>query len=165
MELSRSLLPEPTQSPKERSGVDPAVCVAAGLSLLAAGVHLWAAPGHAVQWPGYGAFLFAVALLQGTLAALLLRGPSPSVALAGVPVNLLAVGVYLVTRTYGLPFGPHAGRTEEAGALDLVAVAAELGVVAVLVASLGGRARRWAVNGLLALGVALWILRLTGATG
>ena len=106
---------------------------AAVLSLLAAGIHLWAMPEHFEEWWGYGAFFLVSAVAQGTYAAALLRRPSRPLLLLGVGGNFSIVALYLLTRTVGIPlFGPHAGEVEGIGAVDLSATAAELALVAAL---------------------------------
>jgi hypothetical protein len=141
----------------------PAVYAASGLSLAAALMHLWATPAHFLDWWGYGSFVLAAALAQGLFAALFLRWPGVyPLLVAGIAGNLALVLVFVLTRTYGVPAGPHAGELEATGALDVAATAAELGVVFALTALLGGRRRRVAVNATLALGVTLWALRLVG---
>lgn len=62
----------------------------------------------------------------------------------------------------GVPIFPDAhaaSGVEPVAALDLVALGAELGVVAILVALLAGRCRRWTSNGIFACGVMMLILR------
>lgn len=139
-----------------------AVYVAAALSVTAALVHLWAAPEHFEDWWGYGIFFLSAAAAQGLFAVLLLRRPAQLLCMAGIWGNLAIVVMYVVTRTYGVPLGPHAGKVEGAGLLDMGATAAELGLVVVLVTLLGGAYRRWTINALLLVGGAIWALRLAG---
>ncbi|HET7479642.1 MAG TPA: hypothetical protein VFJ72_09030 [Rubrobacteraceae bacterium] len=142
--------------------LDVGVYIAAGLSLVAALVHLWVMPEHLAEWWGYGAFFLAAALVQGFFAVAILRWPDQRLAFAGVWTNLSIVLVYLLSRTSGLPVGPHAGVAEEAGVLDMTATASEVGVIILLVALLGGAYRKFTVNALLLLGLAIWSLRLAG---
>lgn len=139
-----------------------AVCAASALSVGAAMIHLWAAPGSLEEWWGYGAFFLAAALAQGVFGVLILRYPARLLSLAGIAGNLSIVALYLLTRTYGVPLGSHAGEIETAGVLDTAATAAELGVILALVALLDGAYRRTVVNALLLAGLAAWALRLTG---
>ena len=140
-----------------------AVYAAAGLAFAAALIHLWATPEHFEEWWGYGAFFVAAAAGQGVFGVALLRGfTRPPLLLAGIWANAAIVVLYVVTRTVGIPLGPHDGTVEDAGLLDMVATAAEVGMIVALVALLGGAYRRWTLNGLLLLGVVLWVLRLTG---
>lgn len=148
---------------KSRSlNVDAAVYAGTALLMAAGLVHLWMMPGHFSEWWGYGAFYLAVALIQGLFGIALLRWPGQRLAFFGVWVNLGIVLVYLISRTSGLPVGPHAGVVVEAGVLDMIATASEVGVIILLVGLLSGAYRRLAVNALLVLGLALWSLRLAG---
>lgn len=139
-----------------------AVYVAAAFSVAAALIHLWVTPEHLEQWWAYGAFFLFAAAAQGLFAVLLLRWPAQPLCLAVIWGNLTIVVMYVVTRTYGTPFGPHVGKVEAAGLLDMGATAAELGLVIVLVTLLRGTYRRWTINALLLVGGAIWALRLAG---
>ncbi len=141
---------------------NPAVYAAAGLSFAAALIHLWAMPEHFEEWWGYGTFFVAVAAVQGAFGVALLRRPTQPLLLAGIWANAAIVVLYVVTRTRGIPIGPHDGTVEDAGILDMSATVAEIGLVVALVTLLVGAYRRWTVNALLLLGVVLWVLRLTG---
>lgn len=144
-------------------GVSAAVHTAAALSLAAALIHLWAAPGFFEVWWGYGAFFLAAASAQGLFAVALLRWPGPMVCSTGVFGNLAVVALYVVTRTAGIPFGPEAPRgAVDAGLLDMTATAVELATVVFLLSLLGGRARAVAVNAALLVGAGFWALRLMG---
>ncbi len=109
---------------------------AAGLSLIAALVHLAVTPEHLSNWWGYGAFFLAAALAQGAYAAVLLRRPSRRMLLAGILGNSAIVLLYLATRTLGVPpVGPEAGEVEAVGDLDACATVSEvvlIGALAVL---------------------------------
>ena len=72
------------------------------------------------------------------------------------------VALYIVTRTVGVPLGPHATRAEEVGTLDLTATGLELATVVFLISLLEGRARAVAINAALLVGAGFWLLRLTG---
>ena len=104
---------------------------AAGLSLLAALIHVLVAREHFEEWWGYGTFFVVCAALQALYAPILLRWPGRTVLLIGAAGNLAVAILWLVTRTTGIPLlGPHAGEVEEVGALDLVCTLAEVGIVA-----------------------------------
>lgn len=130
---------------------------AAGLSLAAGLVHGAAAADHTAEWWGYGAFFFGAALAQGLYALLLLlrpwqydetgghRAAGDPVALQGdrlayrlgVAGNLAIIGLYVVTRTLGIPwFGPDAGEVEPVTPLGLLSKALELALVGCLLALL-----------------------------
>jgi hypothetical protein len=140
----------------------PAAGAAAGLSLLAAWVHLAYVASHWQDWWAYGAFFLGMGVFQGLCAPALVRRPSSAaVALGIVAGNLAIVGMYVLSRTAGIPLGPHAGVVEEAGAIDLAVTAAEVAIVACALTLLHPRLRRLVVDALLVAGAALWLLRLT----
>ena len=145
-----------------RSEVGSALYAAAALSLVAALIHLWVAPGHAWLWWGYGVFFLATALAQGLLGVALLRWPVAPLAVAGIGANLAVVLLYVFTRTSGVPLGPHAGKVEDAGILDMTATLTEMGLVVVLVTLLSVTHRRTTINALLVVGAAVWALRFLG---
>jgi hypothetical protein len=145
-----------------QSGSDAGAYAASALSLAVALIHLWAAPGYFEVWLGYGAFFLAVAAAQGLFSVALLRWPGRALSLAGIFGNLSIVVLYIVSRTSGVTIGPHAGRAEEAGVLDMSATGIELMIVVFLLTRLGGRERSVAINAVLLAGAAIWILRLTG---
>lgn len=125
-------------------------------------IHLWVAVGYFEVWWGYGTFFLGVAAAQGLFSVALLRWPGPALSLAGILGNLFVILVYIFSRTSGVPFGPHAGRAEDAGILDMSATGIELMTVVFLLTLLGGRERSVAINAVLLAGAAVWILRLTG---
>ena len=103
----------------------------AGLSLLAALIHLLVTSEHFAEWWGYGAFILACAIFQGAYAAVVLQWPARPVLLLGAASNLAVAILWLVTRTTGIPLlGPHAGEVERVGVLDLACTVAEVGIVA-----------------------------------
>ena len=135
---------------------------AAALSLAAAWVHLAYAAPHLRQWWAYGAFFLATGAGQALFAPLILRRPRAWVVAAGIAGNVAIIAMYVVSRTYGPPLGPHAHVPEVAGPIDLATTAAEVCLVAVLLTMLGPVARRRVLNLLVAFAVLLWALRLTG---
>jgi hypothetical protein len=139
-------------------------------SLFAGGIHLAVAQEHFEEWWVYGTFFVVTGVFQLGFAAVVLRRTTWPVALSGIGVNLGIVLVWVVSRTSGLPIHPpeditsHEGthQVEGVGVADLAATGAELIVVCLLVTFLPARMRRVTVNLLLATGVALWALRLSG---
>lgn len=109
------------------------------LSLVAAVVHAGVAPSHFAEWWGFGLFFAAAAAGQAIFGLALLLdafadGAEGRVVLVGVSVTTLIVLVYVASRTVGVPFGPGGGGREPVGPADAVATAAELGVLALLLA-------------------------------
>jgi hypothetical protein len=154
-------IPAATQ-PAATSVSRPALVLAVVLSLATGWVHLAYTESHFESWWGYGVFFAAVGAGQGLLAAALLRRPTPGVALLGVVGNLGVVLMYVVSRTDGVPLGPHANVAEKATTVDLLTTAGEIVLVVVLLAMLGRTAGRLALNAMMVLGVLLWVGRLTG---
>jgi hypothetical protein len=154
---SRSAV-SPTAAAREGLRIDAPVA----LSLWAGLVHGWVAPDHFVAAALYGWFFVAVAVAQVGYGLLLLRWRHPAVLVAGVAGNVAVLGVYLLTRTRGIPLGPHAGKVEVAGVLDWSAAVAEVAVVLWLCSALEGRVKAAVVNGLLVLGLVAWGTRLAG---
>jgi hypothetical protein len=138
------------------------VYLAATLSFVAGYVHFAFAESHFQEWWGYGAFFVVAGNLQALFAALLVWRPRPWHPLAGIAGNLAIVVVYVITRTNGIPLGPHARVVEAAGAIDWVTTAGQIALIAALIAMLDDRRRRWIINGLMLLGVLAWLSRLTG---
>ncbi|MEA2251821.1 MAG: hypothetical protein QOI62_1104 [Solirubrobacteraceae bacterium] len=135
---------------------------AAVLSLAAAWIHLAYIESHWRDWWAYGAFFLACGIAQGLFVPAILRWPQRSLVLVGIVGNLAIVGMYVVSRTAGVPMGPHARVAERAGAIDLACTAAEIALIGVLLVMIGRVGRRWILNAMLVAGAVLWILRLTG---
>jgi hypothetical protein len=134
--------------------------VAAALSMGAGLVHLEFTPSSWTWW-GYGLFFLLTGIGQIVYAAAVVRWPNAGVLWLGIVGNLGIVGLYLVTRTNGIPAGPSAGHIERVGQGDFITTAGEFVLVGMLVAALGPRSRSWFMTLAAVGGVALWVLRLT----
>jgi hypothetical protein len=99
--------------------------LAIGLSMLAATVHAWLAPGHFDQAWWLGAGFAGSAAVQTGWALAALSGPPPR---WGLICNLVFVAVWAVSRTVGLPGLP----VEPVGVLDVLTVGAELSLCGML---------------------------------
>jgi len=159
---------------------------AAGFALGAAAIHVYVAPEHLNEWWVYGGFFIAVAAAQLALAALMLLSPRIEVVLVGIWGTVGLIGIYVISRTVGLPVTPpgghhhaahalshlpplHAigsgvpelpaasGAIEPVGPTDLLALALELLLVVVLVSRLPPGMRRLTTTAMLGLGVAAWV--------
>jgi hypothetical protein len=135
--------------------------VAAALSLGAGLVHLQFTPSSMYVWWGYGLFFLLTGVGQLAYAGALVRWPNPAVLWIGIAGNLGVVGLYMVTRTNGIPTGPMAGHIESVGQGDFMTTAGEFVMVGMLAAALGPRSRSWLMTAAALGGVALWILRYT----
>jgi len=144
------------------SGHRVAVALAAGLSLFAGWAHFAYTESHFEDWWAYGVFFLVSALAQSLFAPAFLRRPAPALALAAVLLNVGIVGMYAWSRVFGVPLGPHTGVVEHTKLPDLAATAAEILLVAVLLALLPRRWTSTVTTTLLVAGLALWASRLTG---
>jgi hypothetical protein len=135
--------------------------VAAALSLGAGLVHLEVTPVHWWSWWGYGAFFLLCGIGQVLYAAALVKWPTAPVLWFGAVGNLAIVGMYLYTRTNGIPTGPAAGHIERAGSGDFITTAGEFVLAGMLIAALGPKARSRAMTALALAGIGVWVLRLT----
>lgn len=108
--------------------------LSAGLSFVAAAIHLAVAPAHFEEWWGYGVFFLGAASAQIALGLLLVARPARAIFILGATGNLLIVAIYVITRTIGIPFfGPKAGEVEGIGFVDLISKVAEIILVAILI--------------------------------
>jgi hypothetical protein len=128
------------------------------LSFGAALVHAWVFREHAAHWWVYGAFFAGLAVAQAGFALALSRWTARKLLVAGILANVAVLGVYVWSRAVAVPFGPHAGRPEPIGLVDLAAAAAETALVGVLVAMLARG------SGLAAAGVRRALLRPAAVT-
>jgi len=125
--------------PERTSGLgrtDMARCWAGFASLGAGLVHVAVLREHLDHWLLAGVFFGALAAVQlgwGLAALARDRAPLPR---AFIALNLAVVGLWAVTRTTGLPFGPGAGAAEPVGTADgLCMVLQGLIVASLLVAA------------------------------
>ena len=145
-----------------RSLEDRTLRAALACSAWAAGViHLLVAATHD-QGRGMAAGFLAVGLLQVLLAVALVRGPAVETVVAGIWGTAAVMGVYVASRTVGIPGLSHAeepthavadGRTvvaapEPVGLLDLTVLVLELGLLVGLVSMLPAARRAWTVDAL-----------------
>lgn len=104
-------------------------------SAAAAGVHAAMAPAHLRVLPLFGLFFVAATVVHLAWVAAVLHRPSRALLQAGIVLNLGLVGLWLLTRTWGLPLGLMPA-PEAVGPWDLAAAAWELVVVAACAALL-----------------------------
>ena len=111
-------------------GAGPRVLLAT-LSTVAGIIHLAMVPSHwgesAVEGVGFAVAGWA----QLALAVLLLARPTALLLRATAVLNLAFAVVWLVSRTWGLPFGDHAWHPHDPSFVDLTCVGAEIALVGV----------------------------------
>ena len=144
--------------------VDAAVlAIAAGL------IHAVAAVTHSGEYWLFGSFFAVLAVAQVVWGALVYRGASRSLLVAGAWASASVALLWLVTRTVGLPIGPHAGRPEAVGPLDILATLDELAIVVLVLGllrwpSLRPHVVRFARRAGPAVGIGLTIASLVSLT-
>jgi hypothetical protein len=84
---------------------------------------------HFNEYRPYGVFFFTVAWIQAIWAVLVVSSENRRVFLLGLIVNAIVVGIWVWSRTVGLPIGPKPGTPEEIGAADSISTALEAVIV------------------------------------
>jgi len=107
----------------------PARVLLAALSGAAGVIHLAMVPSHWGSSVAEGAGFALVGWAQIAIAVVLLASPSRWLLRVTVLVNVFAIGAWAVSRTWGLPFGAHAGHPHSAELIDLVCVGLEIALV------------------------------------
>jgi hypothetical protein len=111
-------------------GRSAALAALAVASVAAGVIHAAAAPAHLAEDPLLGAAFIAVAIFQVTWALPVTGGAGERVVRVGVVVNVAIVLAWILSRTAGLPIGPHAWSPEAPGGLDVAATVLELSILA-----------------------------------
>ena len=108
--------------------------VAATLVFAAAFIHSIETVEHADEHWTFGAFFAVITCLQALWAgAIFASDLRPRILLVGVAINAAAVGVWVISRTVGVPFGPDPWQPEAVGVIDTLCTLDELLAIALLV--------------------------------
>ena len=110
--------------------------VLAALSLGAGVIHFAVAGEHYELTWAHGTFFAVVAWLQLSWAVAIVLRPNRSLLTAGVLLNAAILGVWAVSRVWGVPIGPDAWTPESVALPDALSSACELGIVALALAVL-----------------------------
>jgi len=124
--------------------VDPLPVAMAVMSVGAAAIHFAVMGSHLDEYVWFGVFFAVAAWYQALWAIAVVASPSRRRLIRGLTANAVIIGVWVASRTIGLPFGPEPGEVEPVGTADLVATALEVLIIAgcgVGLASEAGRAR------------------------
>ena len=113
--------PQPTRT---LSVPRPQLLLLAAAALGAALLHAAFAPGHFTETWSHGLAFAVMAWLQLALAVALLAYPSRRVFALGT-LNVLVIGLWVMSRTVGAPFGSNAWKSEAVGTPDLIATRRE----------------------------------------
>ena len=138
------------------------------LALASAGagaIHLALGPAHMAEWAVLGYGFYAAGVLQVAFGALLVR--RERLLRTGLLGSLLVIGVWLVSRTTGLPVGPERWQAEAVGRADLLCIGLEalvaLGALVLVRGGSLGRSSRPRTARVLVGAAALGVLASTGA--
>jgi hypothetical protein len=112
---------------------------AAFASLGAGLIHLAVVSEHVAEWWLYGVFFLALGAVQIAWAVQTMEGDALSVPRLFATVNAAVIGLWVVSRTIGLPVGPEPWAAEPVGRADVVASALEAVVVVFLVVAVRRR--------------------------
>ena len=106
----------------------------AGFASLGAGlIHLAVVSEHAAEWWLYGVFFLVLAVVQLAWAVQAMDSPPLPAPRLFAAMNAAVIGLWLVSRTIGLPVGPESWTPEAVGTADIVCSALEAVVVVLLV--------------------------------
>ncbi len=94
-------------------------CCAAMFLLGPAAIHFAAAPEHLIEYLPFGLSFYLLGAAQVAVACGILVRPSSPMLLGGAGLSLLVIGVWLLSRTVGMPVGPVPG-AEAVGLPDLL---------------------------------------------
>jgi hypothetical protein len=94
------------------------VWLAALLSVAAAAIHFAVSAEHFSEYPAYGVAFAALAWFQALWALAFLRRPTTLLAALAAVVNIGAIGVWIMSRTSGLPIAPVPWVPEPVGLSD-----------------------------------------------
>ena len=111
------------------------------LSAAAGLIHFSAAPAHFSESSLHGSFFVVAGLLQIVAAGLLLRGGGTPLLRATAAGNIAVAGIWVMSRTIGLPIGPERWTPEAIGFADTTCSLIELLIVAGCLLMLSGRGR------------------------
>ncbi len=150
-------------APEKR--VDRWAALGPGGLLVAGAAHLLAALDHLTHDPRFAVFFLVVGAAQLVGAPALRRGARPAFVVAAVASTVALLLLYVASRTVVLPLGPHADRPEDPDLLGTVVVLGEVVALAVLPRLLPPAHRRAVANGVLLVGIGVWVAWLTGLLG
>ena len=91
------------------------------LTLGAAAIHLAVAPGHFNEYVPYGLFFISLGIIQVALAIAIVVAPRRRLFIAAAAGTSAVIGLWLMSRTVGVPIAPAPWHPEPVGSLDLIA--------------------------------------------
>lgn len=145
--LDVSRRPKSPERPRRRTPLADVACLDLRQALAAvalfgcAAIHAAVIPDHLNHWVVASAFFLALAVAEVVGGVLLLGRPGQNVLIAMAVASAVPPGLWLWSRTTGLPFGPNAGVPEPVGLADIAAGLLELGTLVITVLLLRTRRR------------------------
>jgi len=121
-----------TEAAATAHALDDRLLIVCGLAWGAGLIHVGAAIEHVSEYALHAVFFGVLAAAQFGWGVALYRRPAPRLLWVGAVASLMVVGLWVASRTSGLPIGPHPWSPEAIGATDVIATADE--VVLALVA-------------------------------
>jgi hypothetical protein len=112
--------------------IDSTLALVLALTWSAGLIHAVAAIGHLDYYAPFAVFFEALAVAQFLLGVALYRAPSRRLLWIGALGSLAVVALWCISRTAGVPIGPHPWSPEPVGAIDAVCSADEV-VLAIVV--------------------------------
>ena len=101
----------------------------AGVAAMGGLIHVGAAVDHFDEFPLYTVVFACMAATQIVWAGLILRSPSRRLLIFGGLFNVGVIGLWVMSRTVGVPIAPSAWVPESVGVADLIETAGEVVVV------------------------------------
>ena len=136
-------------APEQTARLSDALFLACGLAWGAALLHVVAAADHVHGYVPFTAFFVLAGIAQAGWGIALYRGPSRALLVAGTLLSVAIAGLWIASRTSGLPIGPAAGVAKPVGGLESLATADEVVLAVLALVQLrplrrGGRIAGWA---------------------
>jgi hypothetical protein len=104
----RTVIPKAEVQTDSRLAARCAAIASAGAGL----IHFAVMPAHWLDWIPSGLFFAAIAVFQLMWAFLAWTRPRPLLLAFGIAANAVSVALWVVSRTAGVPVGPHPGVPE-----------------------------------------------------
>jgi hypothetical protein len=146
--------------------LDHGLFIAVGLSWGAALIHVQAAFWHIHEYTPFAIAFALLAAAQFAWGAAVYRLPARWLIGTGAVMSFAVAGVWIASRTSGLPIGPKPWKPEPLGLADVIATADEAVLCFLALAHLSGRAVRFLPRfvQLAATGIGLALLSLSSLT-
>jgi hypothetical protein len=123
------LRPEARRQSAAYTTTETVLLLVAAVAFIDGLIHIGAAVDHFGEFPLYTLVFGVLATIQMGWAAMILRRPSRLVLLFGCAFTVSVVGLWVASRTIGVPIAPRAWVPEAVGVADLVETVGEIATV------------------------------------